>query len=102
MSLSTNNYFVMVSPKDTPLFEMEFGPGSKSSSGGSGAGGSGGPGAGAGGSGDKKEDHRHLNQFILHAALDVVDETMWTTQFMLVVGGGSAGGGPFSDSRVCV
>ena len=34
--------------------------------------------------GTKRQDSNHLHQFILHAALDNVDEAMWGTQSMFL------------------
>ncbi|OCT48257.1 Trafficking protein particle complex subunit 2 [Cladophialophora carrionii] len=56
-------YFVIISPTDTPVFELTFGT-SK-----------------AGGDGVARfrnaETSRYMNQFIVHAALDVVEEVQW-------------------------
>ena len=45
--------FIMVGKKDNPIYEAEF-------------------------SRKKEGENRHLNQFIIHSALDMVDEMMWT------------------------
>ncbi|KAI8912555.1 Sedlin [Gorgonomyces haynaldii] len=58
-----NSFFVIVGHKDTPLFEQEYGQLFKD-----------------------KQDTRHLNQFIVHASLDNVDELCWgTTQMYLKI-----------------
>ncbi|CAG8456788.1 8525_t:CDS:2, partial [Ambispora gerdemannii] len=52
--------------KDNPIYEAEFGSSSK----------------GGGEAIVKKDEHRHLNQFIVHSALDVVEEMQWNTNTM--------------------
>ncbi|KAI1815307.1 Sedlin [Poronia punctata] len=56
-------YFVIVGTQDNPLFEYEFGT-SK-----------------AGGDGQARfpEQARHMNQFIVHSSLDIVEEVQWGT-----------------------
>ncbi|GJC80717.1 transport protein particle subunit [Colletotrichum liriopes] len=54
-------YFAIVGTQDNPLFEYEFGTSKQ------------------GGDGQSRfnEQIRHLNQFILHSSLDIVEEVQW-------------------------
>mmetsp|Transcript_39982 Transcript_39982/g.76474 ORF Transcript_39982/g.76474 Transcript_39982/m.76474 type:complete len:137 (-) Transcript_39982:222-632(-) len=57
--MGTTCYFVIVSREDHVLFETDFGSGSK-----------------------QQDDSSHLHQFILHAALDSIDDRIWDTSSM--------------------
>ncbi|KAI9230381.1 MAG: transport protein particle 20 kDa subunit [Piptocephalis tieghemiana] len=52
-------YFVIVGTKDNPVYEAELGPTSYRAN---------------------PSDKRHLNQFIAHSSLDIVEEVAWGTQ----------------------
>jgi Sedlin, N-terminal conserved region len=54
-------YFAIIGTKDNPLFEHEFGSSKQ------------------GGDGIAKfpEQARHMNQFIVHSSLDIVEEVQW-------------------------
>ena len=62
-------YFTIVGTTDNPLFEHEFGT------------------AKSGGDGISRfrDDARHMNQFIVHSSLDMVDEVQWSRSGLYVV-----------------
>ncbi|KAL1919930.1 uncharacterized protein VTP21DRAFT_1862 [Calcarisporiella thermophila] len=57
----TSYYFAIVGTSDNPLYETEFGTSIKSAKDGA----------------TKKDESRHLNQFIVHSSLDIVEELQW-------------------------
>lgn len=61
-------YFAIIGTQDNPLFEHEFGTSKQ------------------GGDGQSRfsDQARHLNQFILHSSLDVVEEVQWNNGQMYV------------------
>ncbi|KAJ3105155.1 Trafficking protein particle complex subunit 2 [Phlyctochytrium planicorne] len=56
------SYFVIVGTRDNPLFEADFASSSRRE--------------------DARREERHLSQFVAHASLDIIEETMWTTNGM--------------------
>jgi len=54
-------YFCIVGTKDNPLFEHEFGTSKQ----------------GGDGIARFREEARHMNQFIVHSSLDIVEEVQW-------------------------
>lgn len=66
---STKNmsfYFAIIGTKDNPLFEHEFGTSKQ----------------GGDGVARFREEQRHMNQFIVHSSLDIVEEVQWGTGSM--------------------
>ncbi|OZJ05713.1 hypothetical protein BZG36_01420 [Bifiguratus adelaidae] len=63
--MASSFYFAIVGTNDHPLYETEITPSSRPSSAVDSL---------------KRDEHRHLNQFIVHSALDIVEEVQWNTQ----------------------
>lgn len=57
-------YFSIIGTKDNPLFELDFGT-SK---------------IGGDGVARFREEAKHMNQFIVHSALDVVEDAQWNSK----------------------
>ncbi|KAH6654614.1 Sedlin [Truncatella angustata] len=56
-------YFVIIGTQDNPLFEHEFGTSKQ----------------GGDGLSRFSDESRHMNQFIVHSSLDIVEEVQWGT-----------------------
>lgn len=56
-------YFVIIGTQDNPMFEYEFGTSKQSGD----------------GIARFPEQARHMNQFIVHSSLDIVEEVQWGT-----------------------
>lgn len=63
-------YFAIVGTKDNPLFTHEFGT-SRGPSG--------------NGQSQFRDDAKHMNQFIIHSALDIAEEVQFTNGTMYVL-----------------
>ncbi|OMJ13221.1 Trafficking protein particle complex subunit 2, partial [Smittium culicis] len=57
--MSTTYYFVIVGTNDAPMYEAEIGQYFSDPS-----------------NSSKRDEYRHLNQFIVHSALDLVDDAI--------------------------
>lgn len=71
-------YFAIIGTQDNPLFEYEFGT------------------AKQGGDGVARfpEQARHMNQFIVHSSLDIVEEVQWGNgQMYVLLSGCDSGAG---------
>lgn len=62
-------YFTIIGTRDNPLFEHEFGT-SK---------------AGGDGIARFRDEARHMNQFIVHSSLDIVEEVQWGNNGLYVI-----------------
>jgi hypothetical protein len=69
-------YFTIIGTRDNPLFEIDFGT-SK---------------VGGDGIARFREEAKHMNQFIVHAAIDLVEEAQWSTRELCVVCANQDGG----------
>jgi hypothetical protein len=61
-------YFAIIGTQDNPLFEYEFGTSKQ----------------GGDGQPHFNEQARHMNQFVVHSSLDIVEEVQWTKGDMFV------------------